>query len=549
MPIASLSRRRFLGMAGVAVGVGLAAACQSAAPAPVPTPVPAAAPKPSVPVPAAATAAPTPATVAPVAVNKGGVLIVADWFDDKTADPAFNAGFPGRRVERTIFDPLVDVDLKGNILPTALAESWTTPDPTTYVFQLRKGIKFHDGTEFNANAVKFHFDRHIDPNTKSRRNGELLAVDKAEVVDRYTVRVKLKTPYAAFLASLYDWSGFIVSPTAVQQWGNDQFGLHPVGTGPFKFVSYSADQGWVVERNADYWQKDTPALDGVTWKIIPLDSTRLVELRSGGVHIAELLPFQDVDRMRQMNEIVLSEGKGYRLHWSRWNADSPYGKSPEFRQAMQWTIDRDLIDASVYFNTGNIGYDPFFPNTGFYAPNYRPFTRDLNKAKALLDKAQVPQPVKFTVYIGTDAVYKKLTEVYQQNFADVGINFDIQSETGAAVTARDQSGDWVLQTNGGWGYRPDAAQYLATNWISTTNYYPSGTLKDQQLDDLIVQGQTESDQSKRYQVYRRLANRMNELSGSVFDHHASDFKGLNPKVKGFLQYPDGTTRYKDLWLE
>jgi len=487
--------------------------------------------------------------VAPAAVKKGGVLIVADWFDDQTADPAFNAGFPGRRVERTIFDPLVDVDLKGNILPTALAENWTIPDPTTYVFQLRQGIKFHDGTDFNAEAVKFHFDRHLDPATKSRRNGELIAVDHAEVVDTYTVGVKLKTPYAAFLASLYDWSGFIVSPTAVQKWGNDQFGVHPVGTGPFKFVSYSADQGWAVERNADYWQKNTPALDGVTWKIIPLDSTRLVELRSGGVHIAELLPFQDVDRMRQMSEIVLSEGKGYRLHWSRWNAGSPYGKSLEFRQAMQSIIDRDLIHASVYFNTGNIGYDAFFPNTGFYDPNYKPFTRDLDKARALLDKAQVPQPVKFTVYIGTDAVYKKLTEVYQQNFADVGINFDIQTETGAAVTARDQSGDWVLQTNGGWGYRPDAAQYIATNWISNTNYYPSGTLKDQQLDDLIVQGQTESDQSKRYQVYRRLADRMNELSGSVFDHHASDFKGLSPKVKGFLQYPDGTTRYKDLWLE
>ena len=100
--------------------------------------------------------------------------------------------------------------------------------------------------------MKFHFDRHLDPATKSRRNGELIAVDKAEVVDTYTVRVKLKTAYAAFLASLYDWAGCIVSPTAVQKWGNDQFGVHPVGTGPFKFVSYSADQGWVVERNPDY---------------------------------------------------------------------------------------------------------------------------------------------------------------------------------------------------------------------------------------------------------------------------------------------------------
>jgi peptide/nickel transport system substrate-binding protein len=521
------SRRAFLTDSAKIAGVIALASC---------TPAPPAAPASST-------------TTAPPAVSqKGGMLLVADWFDDQTADPAYNAGFPGRRVERTIFDPLVDVDLQGNILPTALAERWETPDPKTYIFHLRKGIKFHDGTDFNAEAVKFHFDRHLDPKTKSRRNGELLAVDKAEVIDSSTVKVNLKTPYAAFLASLYDWAGFIVSPTAAQKWGNDSFGIHPVGTGPFKFVSYTPNQSWVVERNGDYWQKDKPSLDGVTWKIIPLDSTRLTELRSGGVHIAELLPFQDVDRMRQMNDMVLSESKGYRLHWSRWNADNPYGKSLELRQAMQWIIDRDLIHSSVYFNTGNIGYDAFFPNTGFSDANYKPFARDLNKAKALLDKAEVPHPIKFTIYIGTDAVYQKLTQVYQQNFAEVGINIDIQTETGAATTARAQSGDWVLETNGGWGYRPDAAQYIATNWFSTTNYYLSGTLKDQQLDDLIVQGQTESDQQKRSQTYRRLADRMNELSGTVFDHHASDFKGLSPKVKGLVHYPDGTTRYADVSL-
>jgi peptide/nickel transport system substrate-binding protein len=202
----------------------------------------------------------------------------------------------------------------------------------------------------------------------------------------------------------------------------------------------------------------------------------------------------------------------------------------------------------VYFNTGNIGFDAFFPNTGFYDANYKPFTRDLDKAKALLDKAQVPQPAQFTIYIGDDAVYQKLTQVYQQNFADVGVKIDIQTETGAATTARDANGDWTLETNGGWGWRPDAAQYIATNWFSTSNYYPTGTLKDQQLDDLISHGQTEMDQQTRYQIYRQLAQRMNDLSGSVFDHHASDFKGLSKKVQGFVHFPDGTTRYKDVSL-
>jgi peptide/nickel transport system substrate-binding protein len=490
------------------------------------------------------------ATNAAAAIKRGGTLVIADFSDQKTLDPAFINTTPMRNIGRAIYDTLVDIDLNGNYVPV-LAERWETPDPRTWVLYLRPGIKYPDGTPFDAEAVKFNIDRHLDPKTKSKQIGEVLTVDKVEVVDSATVRFRLKSPSAGFLSPFVDRTGFMASPTEVQKWGNDDYGLHPVGIGPFRLVDHQDDLSYTVERNPDYWDKGKPYLDRITWKIIPLDATRLVELRSGGAHLAEDLPLQNVEQMRRMSEIVLSERPGARFYFTRWNMDDEYGKSLELRQAFNSVLDREAIYKAVFFGTGVIGYDPFLPGQPFYDPGYKPFTRDVARARALIEQAQIPAARKFTVYPDSGAVGQKLAQVMQANLSEVGVDIDLQYEDTAATTARETRGDWVFTVNstGRFAYRPDPAQYLGSLWHSKSTYYHTGKLQDPDTDTLIEQGEAETNPARRYSLYRQLAGRINDVASTAFFEDSSDFKGLSPKLKGFVHMPDVINRFKDMWLD
>lgn len=528
--MSSTSRRQFLsGALRVAGGLAIAA-CAPSAPAS----------------PAAS------ATSSAAVIKKGGKLAVATLGDQKTLDPAYITTFYARTVSREIYDTLVDIDPKGNFIP-ALAERWEMSDPRTWLVHLRTGVRYPDGTEFDAEVAKFNIDRHLDPATKSRQVGEINTIDKVEIVDKGTVRIRLKSQLAegAFLSPFYDRVGYMPSPAAVQKWGNEQYGLHPVGLGPFRLVDYKDSSYYVVERNPDYWDKGKPHVDQVTWKIVPLDATRLIELRSGGVHVGLDLPLQNVTQMKSMPEIVLSEKAGARFYFMRWNLESPFGKSLEMRQALNWLLDREAIFNAVFFKTGVIGFDPFLPGQPFHDPNYKPFTRDLSKAKALLDKAQLPTPRKFTIYTDSGAIGQKLAQITQANLAEVGIDVDIRTEEIAALQAHDDSGDLTLSmsSTGRFAYRPDPAQYIGSQWYSKSTYYKHGKLVDAETDKLIDQGQAESDKAKRYAIYRQLAVRLSELASSVFFEHAADFTGVSPKLRGFTHMPDALPRLKGAWLE
>jgi len=553
------SRRAFL-VGGLQMVAGFTlASCTPSVPAAPATSKPAAPTTPPAPPTAAPAAAPTslPATsstatttTAAAVGKKGGTLTYADWGDATTIDPAFITNQVGRRPGKALYDSLVDVDPSGQIIPV-LAESWDVPDTRTYVLHLKQGVKFHDGTLFDAEAVKFNVDRHLDPKTASKRNSELGIVDAVEIVDASTVRFRLKTPSAAFLQLLYDWNGFIASPTALQRWGKDDYGVHPVGAGPFRFVSHQDADRTVLERNPDYWMKDRPFLDQVVFKPVLSDATREIEVRSGSSQIGDAMPFQDVDNLKGLSEINLVQVPGAKFYYTSFQPfQTPYGASLEFRQALNWLIDREAISSSVFFRTGSVGYDPFIPGSPFNDPAYKPFTRDLDKAKALLDKSGVPTPITFVMYADTEPVSQKLVQIVQANYADVGVNVEIQNEVGAASQARTDRGDWVLSLNSQswWGYRPDPSQYLAAIFRSDTQYH-KWTLNDPDIDRLIDTGIAETDVAKRRQIYRSLADRLNEVVPAVFFAYGVDIKALSPKVKGFVPHPDQVTRFRDMSLE
>src|SRR3954469_6572071 len=293
----ALSRRGFL-QTFILLGGGLAltAACGQQAPAAAPAkpaetkPAEAAKPaeagKPAAPPAAAPTRAPPPAAkpadaAKPAAAGgtptKGGTLRIGLSSEAVTMDPHLSGSKIDRQIYHNIYEPLVMLDTKLQIQPS-LAESWSYPDPKTLVFKLRQGVKFHDGTDFDADAVKFNVDRMQNPDTKSVRTGEIANIQNAEVVDPYTVKLNLKKPDSTLLATLTDRAGMIISPDAVKKFGAD-IQRNPVGTGPFQFVEWVKDDHLATKRFDAYWDKNNgPYLDGLRYRPIPDDTVALQSL-------------------------------------------------------------------------------------------------------------------------------------------------------------------------------------------------------------------------------------------------------------------------------
>jgi peptide/nickel transport system substrate-binding protein len=557
-----VTRRDFLRRCALLVGAtgaaGLLGACavpgQPPAPAATAPPktgggaAPTAAPAPK----AAATAAPAApaptAAAAPAAVKGAKTLTNAIFADPLGLDPHIVGNPEGRGTTKAIHDTLFGIDQNGRLVPQ-LVESWEQPDDKTFLLKLRQGVKFHDGTAFDAEAVKFNLDRVRNPDTKSIRAGEISTLDKVEVVNAGTVRLTLKQPFAAFLFPLADMAGCIGSPAAYQQWGAD-YAFHPSGTGPFKFVSYAKDQNTTLERNPDYWDKGKPGLDGLVLRPIPVDSSRLAELRSGGVQIAEALPFQDVQRLKSMPEIVVSEKVGFRWEYFAFNMrpEMP-GANLKLRQAFQWAIDREALHQAVYFGTGAIAYDGILPGNPFFDPDYKPFTHDVERAKRLLGESGLNLPIALKVPLQPDPVKQRAAQIFQATAEPLGVKVEIEQVDVAKRRQQLQDGQIELDVEGWWGYRPDPDQYLFTLLHSTGSYAKYYGYSNPKMDELLMAERAATNEEQRRAIFRQISDLQNEDSPYVTWHYGSDFKGLSPKVKGFVHYQDSLIRYGDLTLE
>ena len=406
------------------------------------------------------------ATRAPAAVKNNGTMKVALFADPRTFDPHTAGNLQGRGTTQAIHDTLLELDVNGKLAP-GLVQSWEWKDNRTILLTTRTGVKFHDGTVFDAEAVRYNLERIRNPETGSIRGGEISALDTVEVLNANTVRLRLKQPFAAFLFPLVDVAGCVASPTAVEQWGKE-YGHHPSGTGAFKFVEYRKDAHTILDRNGDYHIANKPRLDQLVLRPIPVDSTRLAELRSGGVQFAESLPLQDIKRLRKGNEIVVSEKVGFRWEWFGFNVREEYaGRSQKLRQAFQYAIDREALHYAAYFGTGSIGFDGILPGSPFHDPNYKPYERNLDMAKRLIDESGLDQPIELLAPLTPDPVKQRAAQIFLANAAEIGVTVNTENVEGGGYWAAMRKGTMQLILEGWWGYRPDPDQYLYVMLHST----------------------------------------------------------------------------------
>ena len=480
--------------------------------------------------------------------TRGGTLTVAIFADPLSFDPHITGNPQGRGACRAIHGSLLTINAKGLLAP-GLVESWERPDDKTFLLKLRAGLKFHDGTVLDAAAVKYNMDRIRDPKTKSIRGGEITALDTVSVIDARTVRLTLKYPFAAFLFPFTDVAGCIGSPTAFEKWG-DNYGQHPSGAGPFKLADYQKDSRTMLERNPDYWEAGKPYLDNVILRPIPTDSTRLAELRSGGIQLAEALPLQDIGRLRQSQEVLVSEKVGFRWEYFGFNMREQHaGSNKKFRQAFQWAINRDALHRAAYFGTGAVGYDGILPGSPFHDANYRPFKNDMDRAKRLLDESGVTMPATLIAPLQPDPVKQRAGQIFQAVAGKLGVKIEIQQVDSAGYRSSLQGGAMAIDLQGWWGYRPDPDQYLTILLHSTGSYAKFHGYNNPAMDKLIEAQRSAANVEERRKLFRQISDLTNEDAVYVPWHYSSDFKGFSPKVKGFVHTQDGIIAFQDIHLQ
>src|SRR2546422_5881962 len=317
-----------------------------------------------------------PGVAAAQAPKKGGTLRVGFYIEAATMDPHLSGSKIDRQVSHNIYEPLVTLDVKLGIKP-GLAESWSQPDARTLVFKLRRGVKFHDGTDFNAEAAKFNFDR-MKTEPKSVRKGEVANIDGVDVVDASTIRINLKKPDAALLATLTDRAGMMVSPRVVQERGVE-LGRNAkgAGTGPFEFVEWVKDDHLLIKRNEGYWNKQGgPYLERVRYRPIPDDTVKLQSLQSAEIDVIDYVQPRDGAAVKADRNVVVVDVPSLADFAYQLNHGRPPFNVKALRQAVAYALDLQQNVKGVWLHLGVPAKRPIPATSWASDPPTPPIRRD-----------------------------------------------------------------------------------------------------------------------------------------------------------------------------
>jgi len=483
------------------------------------------------------------------APKKGGTLRVGFYIEAATMDPHLSGSKIDRQIYHNVFDPLVTLDNRLGIKP-GLAESWTQPDNKTIVFKLRRGVKFHDGTDFNAEAAKFNFTR-MKTEPKSVRKNELANVDTVDVVDPYTIKLNLKKPDAALLATLTDRAGMMVSPKQVQERGSElERNAKGAGTGPFEFVEWVKDDHLLIKRNDSYWNKQGgPYLDRVRYRPIPDDTVKLQSLQAGEIDVMDYVQPRDVAAVKADKNVVVLDVPSLADFAYQLNHGKPPFNVKALRQAVAYALDLDQIVKGVWLNVGVPANGPIPPTSWAYDKSIAPIKRDLAKAKAKLAEGGKPGGFEFTMTTNNLPINIQEAEVMQAQLGEAGIKMKVNLVDGATLISNGNAKNFEMISYQ-WSGRPDpdgnVYQFFKTSPGTSLNW--SG-ISNPKLDALLDQTREVSSQAERKKLYSEVTKILQDELPMVFIVHPVEPKAFSPKVQGYDPVPDGMMRFKDVWLK
>lgn len=481
-------------------------------------------------------------------ITTGGTLLDSLLSEPDSLDPHSGTLLVTTYVLNLLYDRLVYLDENRAPQPW-LAESWTTSDDgARTTFKLRQGVTFHDGTLLDAEAVKFTFDRLIDPATASPNAQQIGPLASTQVIDELTVEMAWSVPYAPAMTMLAGSQMGIASPSAVQQFGDD-FGRNPVGSGPFMFKQWDAGRELVFARNPTYqnFRGDVqnpgpPHLEEISIQFVPEEGTRMAALESGELHLA-WAPVQEVEFIRDHPDLQLFvREKGTSWEYIEFNTTSGPFTDPNLRRAVGYAVNPEEILAASYIYgdliksplpIGTVGYDP-------QVGEEHGFTYDPEQAKALLEGLN-PGTLILTTWNAPQAV--RAVQVIQAQLANVGLSVELETMDAGTFLAQLREGDFQFAFN-------------RTTWpdpiiLSTTFKSPG---RDQQysnpeLDQVLEQIETTTDPAARQEAVSA-AQRIILEDAAAIPLFSDQFMIAGRKaVQDFRFSAIGLPMYQDVWLK
>jgi peptide/nickel transport system substrate-binding protein len=449
-------------------------------------------------------------------------------------DPKIETSSTVGAINSNVLESLVTMDYDGKIIPQ-LATEWRAESGTNWVFKLRPNVKFHDGTPFNAEAVRFSLERMAD--NESSHRGDFSWLAQVEILNPLTVRIRSKVPYAPMLSALAFYHPYIVSPTAVRQMGN-QFGQKPVGTGPFKYDSHIPRQRTIMVRNDDYWGPK-PKVSRAEWIIVVEDNARLAALLSGELDILTVIEPSIMQALATRPQFSVLRGPDDLVDRIGFNARKRPFDDVRVRRALIHGVNRNQMIATIFGGVGVAFDPPFAPGiVGFDSQTMGrlSYPYDPAKARALLAEAGFPNGFRTSFTIINRPDHRQIGEVVQADLKQIGVDVQLRALDFATVSQSTRQGEHDMYIIGTYGVGdPDRVlpEFESANFnVKNRNFW-----SDPEVDRLIQQQRQELDPQKRQAIVRQVAVKIRDAAPEFALRWRRAVLAINKNVKGYRVHP------------
>lgn len=455
-------------------------------------------------------------------------LIVADQYDATTMDPIGHNDMPSARACSAIYDTLIFLNDDGKITP-GLAVSWKVLSGTEYQINLRKGVKFHNGEVMKASDVRYSIMRATTDKGANIRTYSQNVKD-VKVVDDHTVIIVLKTPDYSFFSSLSHTWGSIVNEKAVKA-GGDNYGVKPIGTGPFKLVSWQKGNKYMLERFDDFWGAKAK-VKRVEVRSVPEPTSRTIEIESGGVDVAFPIMTNDIKRITGNLKLTLYRKPQTNVTYMGFNMTKKPFNDIRVRKAIYAALDTTAIQKAVFRGVGHVPTS-LIPIGIKYSisKDIPPHKRDVALARKLLAEAGVKN-LKLKIWTNERKERVDMATIIQAQLQEIGIISEIQVlEWGAFLNGlqRKQHDLFIM----GWVSSIPDPNFSVSGLLESNSGSNYTFTADKKIDNLLEQGRKEQDGDKRRQIYKNIQDYINDFLPMIYLHNDESIVGAQKNIKGF----------------